>query len=351
MFKPVLACVLALGAVGAASAQNYPQQPITVVVPFTPGGGADFLTRTVANKLGEANKWTVVVENKAGGAIGISDAIRAEPNGYCIVMGQLDNLVAAPILYDRITYDPARDLTPVAFVGSSPVILVTSVDAPYQSLADVIKAAKASPGTITYGSAGTGTTPHLIAEFFGGVAKIDLQHVPYKGSAPALADVMGGQIALLSSSIPSALGQIKAGKLRPLAVSSANRNASLPDVPTIAESGYPGFDYATWYGLFAPMGTPASAVTLLNAKTNEVLAQPDVQATMLAQGVEIAPTTPQALGQRLKDDLAKWRKVISDTGVKVEYHRVGRASAVLRRSWTQAARQTLYTGRPCHIPG
>ncbi|RYF48644.1 MAG: tripartite tricarboxylate transporter substrate binding protein, partial [Comamonadaceae bacterium] len=304
MFKTLFACVLAIGSVATAAAQTYPQQPITVVVPFTPGGGTDFLARTVSNKLGEANKWTVVVENKAGagGAIGISDAIRAEPNGYRIVMGQLDNLVAAPILYDRITYDAARDLTPIAFVGSSPVILVTSADSPYKTLADVVKAAKASPGTITYGSAGTGTTPHLIAEFFAGVAKIDLQHVPYKGSAPALADVMGGQIALLSSSIPSALGQIKAGKLRPLAVTSAKRSSSLPDVPTVAESGYPGFDYATWYGLFAPTGTPASAVSVLNTKTNEVLAMPDVQATMLAQGVEIAPATPQALGQRLNDD-------------------------------------------------
>ena len=320
MFKTLFACVLAIGSVATAAAQTYPQQPITVVVPFTPGGGTDFLARTVSNKLGEANKWTVVVENKAGagGAIGISDAIRAEPNGYRIVMGQLDNLVAAPILYDRITYDAARDLTPIAFVGSSPVILVTSADSPYKTLADVVKAAKASPGTITYGSAGTGTTPHLIAEFFAGVAKIDLQHVPYKGSAPALADVMGGQIALLSSSIPSALGQIKAGKLRPLAVTSAKRSSSLPDVPTVAESGYPGFDYATWYGLFAPTGTPASAVSVLNTKTNEVLAMPDVQATMLAQGVEIAPATPQALGQRLNDDLKKWRKVITDTGVKVE---------------------------------
>jgi len=320
MFKTLLACVLAIGTVGTATAQTYPQQPITVVVPFTPGGGTDFLARTVSNKLGEANKWTVVVENKAGagGAIGISDAIRAEPNGYRIVMGQLDNLVAAPILYDRITYDAARDLTPVAFVGSSPVILVTSVDSPYNTLADVVKAAKAAPGTITYGSAGTGTTPHLIAEFFAGVAKIDLQHVPYKGSAPALADVMGGQIALLSSSIPSALGQIKAGKLRPLAVTSAKRSASLPDVPTVAESGFPGFDYATWYGLFAPTGTPASAISVLNAKTNDVLALPDVQATMLAQGVEIAPASPQALGQRLNDDLKKWRQVITDTGVKVE---------------------------------
>jgi len=320
MLKQLFACVLTLGAVSAASAQTYPQQPITVVVPFTPGGGTDFLARTVANKMGEANKWTVVVENKAGagGAIGISDAIRAEPNGYRIVMGQLDNLIAAPILYDRITYDAARDLTPVAFVGSSPVIFVTSVDSPFQNLADVIKAAKAAPGTVTYGSAGTGTTPHLIAEFFAGVAKINMQHVPYKGSAPALADVMGGQIALLSSSIPSALGQIKAGKLRPLAVTSAKRSASLPDVPTVAELGYPGFDYATWYGLFAPAGTPASAVSVLNAKTNEVLAMPDVQATMVAQGVEIAPATPQALGQRLSDDLKKWRKVIADTGVKVE---------------------------------
>lgn len=320
MFKTLLAGAIALGMLGAASAQTFPEQPITVIVPFTPGGGTDFLARTVSNKLGEANKWTVVVENKAGagGSIGIADAIRSDPSGYRLVMGQLDNLVAAPILYDRIKYDATVDLTPVAFVGSSPVILVTSENSPYKTLADVVKAAKAAPGTITYGSAGTGTTPHLIAEFFAGVAKIDLQHIPYKGSAPALADVMGGQVALLSSSIPSALGQIKAGKLRPLAVTSAARSPSLPDVPTIAESGYPGFDYATWYGLFAPKGAPPAVVELLNRKTNEVLALDEVRAIMVAQGVQVEPASAQALGQRLSGDLAKWRKVIADTGVKVD---------------------------------
>jgi len=320
MFRTMLVAALAFGLSGAAVAQSFPSQPLTVVVPFTPGGGTDFLARTVANKLGEANKWTVVVENKAGagGAIGITDVARAEPTGYRIVMGQLDNLIAAPILYERIQYDATRDLSPIAYVGGSPVIFVTSVDSPYKTLKDVVDAAKASPGTVTYGSAGTGTTPHLIAEFFGGAAKIDLQHIPYKGSAPALADVLGGQIALLSSSIPSALGQIKAGKLRPLAVTSAARSPSLPDVPTVAESGYPGFDYATWYGLFAPAGTPKEAIALLNEKTNAVLSMPDVQSTLISQGVQAKPDTSQALGKRLADDMKKWRKVIADTGVKAE---------------------------------
>ena len=320
MFKPLLTCALALAVCAPAAAQTYPNQPISVIVPFTPGGGTDFLARTVANKLGADNGWTVVVENKAGagGSIGIAEAIRAEPTGYKLVMGQLDNLVAAPILYDRITYNAMDDLAPVAFVGSSPVILVTSVDSPYQTLADVIKAAKEAPGKVTYGSAGTGTTPHLIAEFFAGVADIDLQHIPYKGSAPALTDVIGGQIALLSSSIPSALPQVKSGKLRPLAVTSASRSPSLPDVPTIAESGYPGFDYATWYGLFAPKGTPESAVKVLNEKTNAVLGQKEVRDIMVAQGVEIEPDTAAALGNRLKTDLEKWKKTIADTGVKVE---------------------------------
>ena len=253
MFKTTFACVLAAASFSQAHAQaatpaaSYPDQPITVIVPFTPGGGTDFLARAVSGKISELNRWNVVVENKAGagGVIGIADAIRAEPNGYRIVMGQLDNLVAAPVLYYRITYDVTRDLMPVAFVGSSPVIFVTSVDSPYKTLADVVKAAQAKPGEVTYGLAGTGTTPHLIAEFFAGVAKIDLQHIPYKGSAPALADVLGGQIALLSSSVPSAMGQVKAGKLRALAVTSAERSPSLPDVPTVAESGFPGFDLAS----------------------------------------------------------------------------------------------------------
>jgi len=320
MFKPFLTCALALAVCAPAVAQTFPDQPITVIVPFTPGGGTDFLARTVANKLGADNRWTVVIENKAGagGSIGISEAIRADANGYRLVMGQLDNLVAAPILYDRIKYNAIDDLAPVAFVGSSPVILVTSVDSPYKTLADVIKAAKASPGKITYGSAGTGTTPHLIAEFFAKVADVDLQHIPYKGSAPALTDVIGGQVELLSSSIPSALGQIKAGKLRPLAVTSASRSPSLPDVPTVAESGYPGFDYATWYGLFAPKGTPESAIALLNEKTNAVLNQEEVKATMISQGVQIEPDTVQALSTRLKNDMQKWKKTIDDVNITVE---------------------------------
>lgn len=326
MFKTTFACVLAAASFSQAHAQaatpaaSYPDQPITVIVPFTPGGGTDFLARAVSGKISELNRWNVVVENKAGagGVIGIADAIRAEPNGYRIVMGQLDNLVAAPVLYDRITYDATRDLMPVAFVGSSPVIFVTSVDSPYKTLADVVKAAQAKPGEVTYGSAGTGTTPHLIAEFFAGVAKIDLQHIPYKGSAPALADVLGGQIALLSSSVPSAMGQVKAGKLRALAVTSAERSPSLPDVPTVAESGFPGFDYVTWYGLFAPKGTPAVAVGTLNKRVNEALSREDVRATLVGQGVQAEPAAPEALGKRVASDLEKWRRVIADNKIKVE---------------------------------
>jgi tripartite-type tricarboxylate transporter receptor subunit TctC len=297
MIRPMLvaAAIVAALLATSAQAQAYPAKPIRMITPFPPGGGTDYLARTVANKLTEFSKWTVVVDNRAGagGTIGIAEAAKASALGYDVVMGQLDNLAVAPLLYKNLPYDVQRDLQPVALVADSPIILLTASSSPYQSLADVVAAAKAVPDSITFATAGSGTVSHLVAELFGLTAGIKMRHIPYKGSTPALIDVMGGQVGLLSSSIPSALAQVKSGKLRPLAVSSARRSPSLPDVPTIAESGYKDFNVGVWYGVFAPAGTPKPIVTALNAEINKVLMQPDVQQSIRSQGGDVNPTTPE----------------------------------------------------------
>jgi tripartite-type tricarboxylate transporter receptor subunit TctC len=303
---------------GAAQAQTYPDRPIRLIIPFTPGGGTDNLSRLVGNKLAEKNKWTVVMDNKAGasGTIGIAEAVQAPPTGYEIVMGQADNLAVTPQLNKAVTYDPLKDLQPVAHVADVPIILLTSTAKPYKSLADVIRAAKAAPGTITFASAGAGTVSHLVGELFGSTAKIDIRHVPYKGSAPALADLLGGHVDLMTSSVSSAVAQIKAGKARGLAVSTARRSSVLPDVPTVAESGYPGFDVATWYGLYAPAGVPKPIITTLNAEVNKVL--PELREAINGQGGELRIMTPEAFGELLKSDIGKWRDVIKAGNIKLE---------------------------------
>ena len=308
----------ALLSAGAARAQSYPDKPIRLIIPFTPGGGTDNLSRLVGNKLAEKNSWTMVMDNKAGasGAIGSAEAVKAPPTGYEIVMGQADNLAVTPLLNKAVTYDPVKDLQPVAHVADVPIILLTSAAKPYKTLAELIAAAKAAPGTITFASAGAGTVSHLVGELFASTAKIDIRHVPYKGSAPALADLLGGHVDLMTSSVSSAVAQIKAGKARGLAVSTAKRSSVLPDVPTVAESGYPGFDVATWYGLYAPAGVSQSIVTTLNTEVNKIL--PELREAINGQGGELRIISPQAFGDLLKSDIDKWRGVIKAANIKLD---------------------------------
>ena len=303
-----------------AAAGTYPTKPIRLIVPFPPGGGTDILSRLVATKLTENAKWTVVADNKAGagGTIGIGEAVKAAPTGYDLVMGQKDNLVIGPWLYKNLPWDPTKDLTPVAHVAWTPVVIATSVNSPYKTLADVVTAAKAAPATITYGSPGNGTSIHLAGHLFEQAAGIKLSHIPYKGSNPALMDALAGNVNLLVSSLPSAMGQIKAGKLRPLAVTSAKRSSSLPDVPTVAESGFKDFDVSTWYGLFAPAGTPANVVSTVNAEVNKLLATADMKAAINAQGAEPETMSPAQLGSLLKKEYAQWKGIVESSGAKIE---------------------------------
>ena len=303
-----------------APAAAYPTKPIRLIVPFPPGGGTDILARLVASKLSEQQPWTVVADNKggAGGTIGITEAVKAAPTGYDIVMGQKDNLVIAPWLYKNLPWDPTKDLVAVAHVAYTPVIIATASNSRFKNLADVIAAARTAPGTITYGSPGNGTSIHLAADLFEKAAGIKLSHIPYKGSNPALLDALAGNVDLLVSSLPSAMGQIKAGKLRPLAVTSAKRSSSLPDVPSIAESGYKDFDVSTWYGLFAPAGTPASVVASLNAQVNKLLDTPEMKAAIQTQGAEPQAMSSAQFGAQLKTEYVQWKGIVEASGAKID---------------------------------
>jgi tripartite-type tricarboxylate transporter receptor subunit TctC len=320
------ALALALGSpvqaqtAASAPAGAYPSKPIRLIVPFPPGGGTDILSRLVATKLTEGAKWTVLADNRAGagGTIGITEAVKAAPTGYDLVMGQKDNLVIGPWLYKNLPWDPTKDLTAVAHVAYTPVIIATNANSKFKTLADVVAAAKASPGTVTYGSPGNGTSIHLAGDLFEKAAGIKLSHIPYKGSNPALMDALAGNVDLLLSSVPSAMAQIKSGKLRALAVTSAKRSSSLPDVPTVAESGFKDFDVSTWYGVFAPTGTPAAVVTTLNTEINKLLATPDMKAAIQAQGAEAQAMTPAQLTTLLKNDYTKWKGIVEASGAKIE---------------------------------
>jgi tripartite-type tricarboxylate transporter receptor subunit TctC len=326
MSRKLITCAtlaLAAAAVAPAVAQatdQYPSKPIRLVIPFPPGGGTDILSRVVANKLTEATQWTVVPENKAGagGTIGITEAVKAPANGYDMVMGQKDNLILGPYLYKNLPWNPTQDLTPVAHIAYTPVIIATSVNSSLHSIADVIAAAKADPAKVTYGSPGNGTSIHIAGHLFEKAAGISLTHVPYKGSNPALMDAIAGNVDLIVSSIPSAIGQIKAGKLRPLAVTSAKRSTSLPDVPTMQEQGMAGFDVSTWYGLFMPAGTPAAITTKVNAQINQLLAQPAVQEAILAQGAEPQAMSIAEFDRMYRADFANSKAVVQASGASIQ---------------------------------
>ncbi len=319
------ALALTVGAAAVAHAQvpatDYPgSKPVRMIVPFPPGGGTDILSRIIAQKLTEQNHWTVVADNRAGagGTIGITEAVKAQPTGYDIVMGQKDNVVLGYYLYKGLPWNPSKDLTPIAHVAYSPIIIATAENSKFKTLADVIAAAKADPSKVTYGSPGNGTSIHIAGVLFEKAAGIKLTHVPYKGSNPAMLDTLSGNVDLLVSSVPSAIGQIKAGKLRPLAVTSAKRSSSLPDVPTVAELGMKGFDVSTWYGLFGPKNLPAPIVTKLNTEVNKLLAQKEVQESIQAQGAEPQAMSVADFDKFFAKDFKDSKAIVESSGAAIQ---------------------------------
>lgn len=312
---------LALAAFAAAApAQDYPAKPIRLIVPFPPGGGTDIAARTVANKLSETLRWTFVVENKpgAGGNLGVEQAVKSPPDGYTLVIGQTSNLAINPALYAKLPYDPLKDLSPIALIVSAPVVLVVAANSPYKSLGDLLAAARRDPGAVTFASPGNGTVSHLAGELLQRASGVKFTHVPYKGAAQAMTDLLGGQVQSFMSSVPSALAQIRGGRLRAIAVTSAKRAAEMPEVPAIAESGYAGFDATTWYGLLAPAGTPAAVIKRLNAEVNRVLGMPDVSGRLAAEGGEVLGGSPEGFASLLKGDHAKWGRIVKESGAKVD---------------------------------
>ncbi|QQE08485.1 tripartite tricarboxylate transporter substrate binding protein [Cupriavidus sp. ISTL7] len=317
----VLLAVCGMAAVAPAQADPaWPSKPIRLVIPFPPGGGTDILSRLVANQLTQSAKWTVVPDNRpgAGGTIGIAEAVRATPNGYELVMGQKDNLIVAPWLYKTVKYDPTKDLVAVTHVAYTPIMIVAPANSPFKNIADVVAAAKRAPGSIKYGSPGNGTTIHLAAEIFSQAAGIKLLHVPYKGSNAAMMDAIAGNVDLMVASVPSAMAQIKAGKLRALAVTSATRSTSLPDVPTLAESGYKQVDVSTWYGIFAPAKTPREVVDKLAAEVNKQLATPAMIQAIYEQGAEPKVMTQKQFADLVQSDYRKWKTIVQESGATVE---------------------------------
>ncbi len=317
----IAALVLAAAVVAApAHAQSYPSKPIRLVVPFPPGGGTDIVSRHVAKQLSESTGWTIVVENKAGagGTLGLTEAARAAPDGYTIVMGQADNMVIAPALQKNLTINPAKDLAPVMQVAASPFLFMSAAGSKYNNLNDVIADAKANPDKVSYGSAGSGTFTHLVMELLQQNYGFKMVHVPYKGASPAMADVIGGHIPMAALSIGSGMPGIQGGKLRGLAVTSLKRSPALPEVPTLDELGFKGFEANGWLGIFVPTGTPATVVGQLNAALTKAMENAELRKTLLATGIEARTGTPQELAALLASDTAKWHKIVETAGIKAE---------------------------------
>ncbi|MDR3379546.1 Bug family tripartite tricarboxylate transporter substrate binding protein [Cupriavidus basilensis] len=309
-------CALAFPAL----ADTYPTKPIRVIVPFPAGGGTDIIAREVTNKVAMAMGWRFVVDNKpgSGGNLGVDAAAKASGDGYTIVLGQTSNLAINPTLYRKLPYDVAKDLTPVSLVASAPLVLVTTMESPYKTLADVVAASKAKPGSINVASPGNGTVAHLTSELFQKTAGIKLTHVPYKGAAQAVNDLIGGQVQLYLSSVPTLIGHIRNGKMRPLAVTSAKRMPDLPNVPTIAESGYSGFEAVTWFGFVAPAATPKDIVVRLNTEFNKALQVPDLKKKLNDQGADVLGGTPEQFGALMKKDTIRWSTAVKASGAQVD---------------------------------
>jgi tripartite-type tricarboxylate transporter receptor subunit TctC len=300
-----------------AQSGNYPERPIRFIAANAPGGGLDITARAIAPKLSAAFGQQVIVDNRAGAAGSIASDIVAKstPDGYTIMVASLGGLAVNTNLYKGLTYHPLRDLAPVTWATSGSNVLVVHPSVPAKSVQELIALAKSQPGKLSYGSSGAGNAGHLAGELFNGMAGIKMVHIPYKGGAPAMIDLLAGQIQLIFSSAPTAVPQVKAGKIRGLAVTTARRSLILPELPTIAEAGLPGFEADNWYGVVTTMKTPRAVIDRLNAEIVRALHAPDVKQLLFTQGLEVRTSTSQEFGTYMKSEFDKWAKVIRDAGI------------------------------------
>jgi tripartite-type tricarboxylate transporter receptor subunit TctC len=313
-----LAAILAPA--GASAAEAYPAKPIRMVVTFPAGGPSDVIVRIIGQRVNDLHGVTIIADNRggAGGIVGTEIVARAAPDGYTFLVGTAGGMTINPNLHAKLTYEPFRDFAPVAMLVLNPQVLVVHPSLAAKNVKEFVALAKAKPGQINFASAGAGTATHLGLELFKLTAGINVTHVPYKGGAPALTDLIAGQVQALFVSIPSVLPHVHSGRLRAIAVSTLKRSASAPDVPTVAESGYPGFEYSNWNALFAPANTPPARVKRMNEIIARILSEPDVANKLSAQGADPAPGTPDDLARYMKADDARWKKVIRSAGLRPE---------------------------------
>ena len=318
MFRIFAASLLAVLAT-ASAAQDYPTKPIKLIVPFPPAGGTDIMSRVVAQKLSDLNKWHVVIDNRpgAGGNIGVDAAAKSAPDGYTLVMGQTSNLAINPTLFKDLPYDPVKDLEPVVLVGEGPVALAVRADSALKSLADLLAAAKAKPGAVTMASPGNGTVAHLSGVRIMQAANVKFEHIPYKGAAAAIPDLLGGNVDFYVSSVPSVQSQVTAGRLRLLAVTGSKRSPIFPNVPTVGET-IAGFQAVTWFGILAPAGTPKPVIAKLNAEINKALRDPEVRQSIGKEGGEVLGGTPEQFATLIRNEIAAWATVVKASGAKID---------------------------------
>ena len=316
----IAVAVLLLAGGNAVPAADYPNQTVKVVVPFPPGGGVDVVARIVMPKLSEALGQPVIIENKggAGGSLGATAVAQAPRDGYTLLLGTGSTHGTNPNVYAKLSYDAVRDFTPVILVTSSPLVLVANPTVPAKTAAELIALAKAKPGTLSFGSYGTGSINHLAAELLNSMAGIQTNHIPYRGSAPMMTDLIGGRIQFAFDGVSTTLGYIQSGKVNMLGISGSKRTPVHPNEPTISESAVPGYDTSVWFGLFAPAGTPKAAVDLLNGKIDAILKLPEVKANLLKLGLEPAGGGPDVLAGKVQSELQKWTKIVREKNIRID---------------------------------
>lgn len=304
----------------AFAADSFPSRPLRLIIPFPPGGGTDIIGRMVGQHLTGAFGVQGVVDNRGGaaGIIGTEMATRANPDGYTLMIGSVSTLCINPSLHKNLTFDTSKDLAPIGLVATTPSVLVVTNDLPVKSVKELIALAKARPGQLHYATPGSGSSSHLGTELLKHVAGVDIVHVPYKGTGPAVTDLVSGQVEMFITNMPSVLPMIKANRLRALAVTSLQRSTLMPELPTVAESGIPDFEVIVWYGLMAPAGIPLPIVTRMNEELRKMAEMPDVKSRLAAQGAEASSSSPEELARRIRDDRAKWEKIVKISGARVD---------------------------------
>lgn len=308
----------ALAAGSSVRAQSWPAKPIRLIDPFTPGGSSDILGRSVATKISESLGQSVVLENVpgAGGSLGADRVAKSAPDGYTLLVGHIGTMAVSPLIYPNLPYNPLKDFTPVAWIANVINVLVVHPSVPAKNLQELLAYARSHPGKLNYGSGGNGSAAHLATEYLKLRSKVFIVHVPYRGTAPAMVDTISGQIQMVFTGAPAVMSAVKSGQLRALAVSSSKRLEALPDIPTVAESGFPGFEADQWYGIMAPAGTPADIVNRLNTLTNQALGTPELKTRLQGLGAVAMPNTPEAFGRHIADEIERWRPVVKAGNIR-----------------------------------